>query len=124
MTARLMVVCFLVGGWGLIPAPLFSQDSLVPAGTITGTVFDPNRDPLPRATAYLLDPAGVDVARALTDSRGRFRFDGLAEARYTLAVELVGFETVRQSVEPGTELELTLELAPVRERTSGPSMCW
>ncbi len=128
MTARLMVVCFLVGWWGLVPAPLFSQVVPVPAGTITGTVFGPNRDPLPRATAYLLDPAGVDVARALTDSRGRFRFDGLAEARYTLAVELVGFETVRQSVEPGTELELTLELAPVREqvvvtatRTQAPS---
>ena len=128
MTARLMVVCFLVGGWGLVPAPLFSQVSIVPAGTITGTVFDPNRDPLPRATAYLLDPAGVDVARALTDNRGRFRFDGLAEVHYTLAVELVGFETVRQSVEPGTELELTLELAPVREqvvvtatRTRAPS---
>ena len=62
MTARLMVVCFLVGWWGLVPAPLFSQVVPVPAGTITGAVLDPNRDPLPRATAYLIDSAGVDVA--------------------------------------------------------------
>jgi outer membrane cobalamin receptor len=98
------------------------------AQTISGTIVDPNGDALPRATVRLLDSAGTEVERSLTDSHGRFRFAGLTDDQYTLVAELVGFQAFTRELQPGTETELTLSVAPVREqvvvtatRTDAPS---
>lgn len=123
MTARLIPLCLLLGL--LAPATLGSQVSLT---SLTGTVLDPNRNPLPRATVRLLEADGVEAARALTDSQGRFRFDNLAAASYTLSAELVGFETFTRMVAAGAAVEVVLAVEPVREqvvvtatRTEAPS---
>ncbi|MFQ5724489.1 MAG: TonB-dependent receptor domain-containing protein, partial [Terriglobia bacterium] len=123
MTARLVPLIFLASLF--VPLCLSSQTV---SGNITGTVLDPNGDPVPRAAVRLLAGDGAEVARTRTDSRGRFRFEHLPDAKYTLRVELVGFEPATRNVTPGSEVEVTLELAPVREqvvvtatRTEAPS---
>lgn len=128
MTARLIPLSLLGSLLALLPAFLPLHASPVSAGTLTGIVLDPNRDPLPRVSVRLLDPAGAEVSRTLTDSHGRFRFDRLATQTYTLTAELVGFETLTRNGQPGTRIELVLRLAPVREqvvvtatRTDAPS---
>lgn len=113
MTTRLVSLGLLVSLLGLLPASLHSQ---VSPRALTGVVLDPSRNAVPRATVRLLDPAGVEVVQTLTDTQGRFRFDGLTQASYTLGVEMVGFEAVHQTARAGTEIELVLPLAPVRER--------
>jgi len=91
-------------------------------------VLDPNRDALPRATVRLLDVQGAELHRTLSNSEGRFHFDGLPDSQYVLTATLVGFEAYTEPVRPGTRVSLVLELAPVREqvvvtatRTDAPS---
>jgi outer membrane cobalamin receptor len=109
MTARFLIACLL--------ASLFLPLCLIAdSATITGTVLDPDRNPLPRVSVRLLDASGVEQARVLTDSQGRFRFARVEDAAYTLVAELLGFETLTQSARPGEGIELQLSLAPVREQ--------
>src|SRR3990167_1314385 len=102
MTARLVSLTLLLSL--LCPVSLLSQSP----GTITGTVLDPARAPLPRATVQLLAAGGAELARTRTDAQGRFRFEGLAPASYTLTIELVGFDTFTASVAPGAAIEAVL----------------
>ena len=110
MTARLVPLTLLLSL--LCPVSLLSQSP----GTITGTVLDPARAPLPRATVQLLAAGGAELARTRTDAQGRFRFEGLSPASYTVVVELVGFERFSQSAAPGASVEAVLAVRPVRER--------
>ena len=128
MTARLLLVGLLASL--LLPACLFATalDNPAELGTISGTVLDPKNNPIPRATVRLLDASGAERASALTNTQGEFKFTGLAEENYSLAAELVGFESLTQSARPGEEVSLQLALAPVREqvvvsatRTEAPS---
>ena len=128
MTARLLLTGLLVSL--LTPICLLADSPIGSAapGTLTGTVLDPQHNPLPRVTIRVLDPTGAEQARTLTDTQGRFRFARLTDTAYTLVAELVGFETITQDVEPGADLSFQLSLAPVREqvvvsatRTEAPS---
>ena len=110
--ARSLLVCLLItlGALTLAAHPADSQQN-----AITGTVLDPGRAPIPRANVRLLDAAGAELDRTLADSQGRFRFSGLAAARCRVEASLVGFETASADASPGSTVELTLPLAPVRE---------
>ncbi len=94
---------------------LFLAPGKARAATLEGAVVDPNQHPVPRATVRLIDAAGAEVARTLTDDQGHFRFEGLAATTYTLEASLTGFETTRAQAAPGHELQLPLPIAPVRE---------
>ncbi|MCI0403737.1 MAG: TonB-dependent receptor [Acidobacteria bacterium] len=109
MTVRLLCA-FLISL--LASLSLLSQTST----GISGVVLDPRRNALPRATVRLLDASGAEVARALTDSQGRFRFEHPCDATCTLSAELVGFRTTKASVTHGADTELVLPLAPVYEQ--------
>ncbi len=85
------------------------------AADLQGSVVGPNRDPLPRATVRLLDSAGSEITRALTDEAGRFLFRGVNVATAGVEVSLTGFETKTTAVTPGSELEVILPLAPLHE---------
>ncbi len=121
---RLLTICLLLSVLGL-PVSLGSQGL---SRTITGTVLDPRRTPLPRAAVQLLTPEDKEVTRTRTDAEGHFRFEELTAHRYTLKVEMVGFQPSSRSASPPSHLEIILEVAPVREevvvtptRTEAPS---
>jgi outer membrane cobalamin receptor len=83
--------------------------------TISGTVVDSTRAVLPRATVRLLDKTGSEVGRNLTNSDGRFRFERVAPGSYRVEASLTGFSSEALSAETGSELQIVLEIALVRE---------
>lgn len=87
-------------------------------GTITGIVVDTTRAVLPRATVRLLDKTGGEVGKSLTDSEGRFQFERVAPGSYRVEASLIGFRPKTVSAEAGGELQIALEVAPVREYVS------
>lgn len=127
MAPRLVCLCLLTSFLSLSLAAAAGAPA-APSTSITGTVLDPTHKPLPRVTVRLQTDAGAERARTLTDSQGRFRFDGMAESQYTLVAELVGFEPSTVKVLTGSTVTLMLAVAPVREevvvtatRTDTPS---
>ena len=94
---------------------LFTVPGKGRAETLQGTAIDPRRSPVPRATVRLLDAAGAEVARTLTDDQGRFHFEALAGTTYTVEVSLTGFETESAKAAPGQQVKIVLPVAPVRE---------
>ena len=89
-----------------------------PADTsaLTGRVLDPAGRPVPGVTVMVDGPMGVRTTT--TDAEGRFRFDGLAEARYRVLVEAPGFAAPAQTIRTGAELaplDLHLRVAPYSE---------
>ena len=128
MTVRTLCLFLLVTQLGLLSPALPLRALPASADSLVGVVLDPNRDPLPRVTVRLSDPAGSEAARTLTDSQGQFHFTNLAAQPYTVTAELLGFESVTKATRPGISVELVLPLAPVREqivvtatRTNAPS---
>jgi vitamin B12 transporter len=85
------------------------------ASTISGTVVDSARAVLPRATVRLFDKTGSEVGKNLTDSDGRFQFERVAPGSYRVEASLTGFRSKALSSETGSELQIVLEIAPVRE---------
>ena len=81
---------------------------------ISGTVVDESGSALPRIVVKLVDGRDAEVASTFTDSHGVFRFaracDGCA-----VIVSPAGFNRARTSVSPGSQMTVTLSLAPVRE---------
>ena len=81
---------------------------------ISGTVVDPNRAEIPRATVRLLSANSQEVAHILSDQQGKFSFSQPCNDGCVVEVQLPGFED-KKVVVPLDEPEIKLELAPVRE---------
>ncbi len=83
--------------------------------SITGVVLDSTSAVLPRASVRLLDEAGKEIGRTLTDSRGRFQFDPTTSKPYQVEASVTGFRTGVVVTEAGSDLQIVLEVAAVRE---------
>src|SRR6185437_4620982 len=90
---------------------LWAQSSSV----ISGTVVDSSQSVLPLATVRLVDKTGTEVRQELTNSEGRFRFEGLAAGSYQVEASLTGFRSTTVATGTGSESRILLEVAPVRE---------
>ncbi len=82
---------------------------------ISGIVVDGTRAALPRVTVRLLDKTGNEVGKKLTDSDGRFQFERATTGSYRVEASLTGFRPKVVSAAAGSELQIVLEVAPVRE---------
>ncbi len=83
--------------------------------TVNGVVVDSTAAVLPRASVRLLDQTGQQVAKTLTDSAGHFYFDRATSGSYRVEASLTGFRPKVVTAEAGKELQIVLEVAPVRE---------
>jgi outer membrane receptor for ferrienterochelin and colicin len=92
--------------------PAFAQQQY---GTIAGTVFDNERQPLPGVTVTLSGPAMQGTRTAATDDQGRYRFVPVPPGSdYTVRFELSGFNTLDQSrvtANIGRETTIDAEMA-------------
>lgn len=75
--------------------PVFAQN----AGTIAGTVKDPQGLAIPGATIVLANRVSQASQSAVSDEQGRFTLSNVAYGTYVLNVSLSGFTTVEQVVE-------------------------
>lgn len=80
-TSLITLICWLL----LATAPGQASDS----GVVQGTVLDPTGAVIPKATLKLVS-AGTERTVS-TDEDGRYRFDRVAIARFTLHIEAPGF---------------------------------
>ena len=86
----------------IIPAFIltFSQiHAQLPEHTFTGKVTDTNNRPLEFATAALYSTDSALVGGSVTDHTGTFRVGHMKVGHYTLEVRLIGYETVRRTVD-------------------------
>jgi vitamin B12 transporter len=99
----------------LSAAPLSAGVQDASPAPITGTVLDPGGMPVPRALVRLVDAAGSEQRRALTDEAGAFAMDEPACAGCRVVASLTGFESVALAVSPGLPVTIVLPLEAVRE---------
>src|SRR5262249_3778267 len=103
-----LVACLLYS----LSAPGLAQ-SLGSAGTISGTVTDPNNAAIKGATVVLKNSVTGYQRAAATDSSGAFRFTDVPPNNYQLTVTANEFNTATQSVTVRTlvPINLTIPLA-------------
>src|ERR1700683_1218264 len=108
----------------LLPYPTCAQSSSqspspTRGATIRGTVYDPDGRAVPNAEVTLLGSLIAAGAMA-TDSRGEYKFEGLASGTYTVVANLPGFTSVPAEikVEAGADSvnDVHLKLSAVQQQ--------
>jgi hypothetical protein len=77
----------------LVPRPVFAQSV---AGTISGTVVDPQGGVVPGATVTVINEPTNDTRVVVTDTHGNFQVTNLQPSQYTVRVSLEGFRTLER----------------------------
>jgi len=67
------------------------------AGTVAGSVVDPDGKAVVAAAVVVRNDATMEVRTTVTDGAGRFAVAGLPLGSYTIEIVVPGFETVRRS---------------------------
>ncbi len=88
------------------------------AAQLRGTVQDPSGAVLPAAAVEVVNDSTGEAARSTTDEFGRYLFNNLRAASYTLRVEASGFASIERSnvvlrVGQQADLDLVLEVGEV-----------
>ena len=100
---------------------LFSAAQITQTGTLNGTVYDEEKQPLPGVTVSIKSPALIlPQMEVVTTERGIFRFPALPPGEYTVTFTLEGFKTlireqVRVTVGVTTTLDIALEQTAIEE---------
>src|SRR5262245_13124978 len=92
------------------------------AGTINGTVKDPNGAVVAGAQVTGRNESTGETRNVATDNEGRFKVESLAPGRYVVSVARNGFKTVERNlaIEGGRTqtVEVKLEVAETRAEVS------
>jgi hypothetical protein len=113
----------LVAAFSGASAPARAQ--ALSAGTVTGTVVDPNGAVVSGATVAISNPVTGYKRTTNTDTDGSFRFNDVPPNDYQLAVSATGFDpatqhlTVRTSVPISVKIPLTVGGATATVNVSG-----
>src|SRR5205085_4291112 len=80
------------------------------AGSITGSVVDPNGAVVPKATVTLSNAITGYQRTATADADGTFRFDNVPPNNYQLVVSALGFASSTQTLTVRTAVPITLKV--------------
>jgi hypothetical protein len=81
-------------------------------GSITGTVTDGGRAPIPGAHVKAIDEKTGYAAETTTNANGLYRFSGIERGTYSVTVEAQGFKTEnKRSVLVGAEASVDIRLS-------------
>ena len=105
----------------LLVASMFPTSATAQAtftAQVRGVVQDTSKAVVPRATVTITNDGTQVPEKTTTDELGRYIFNGLAPASYTVKVEVSGFKTVVRSnvvlrVGQQIDLDFTLELGEI-----------
>lgn len=112
VSLRKVIVGFVL----LFAIGFFSQTAF--ASTITGIVYDNNRNGLSDVDIELLDDFYRQINRTRSDASGRYEFSGLSDGRYTVRALPFRYDLIDQS----QQVEISTQSAGVNEnggRTQG-----
>lgn len=77
---------------------LFLSQSVFAASTISGTIYDKQRNPLPNIEIELLNDYYQTVGRTQSDGSGRYQFNGLRDGRYSVRVYAFRYDLEDQTI--------------------------
>ncbi|HVN80894.1 MAG TPA: TonB-dependent receptor [Terriglobia bacterium] len=111
-------LAFFVMGLLMLPAELMAQAAN--AAQVRGTIKDSTGAVVPRVSVTITNEATHMSEKTVADEMGRYIFNGLPPASYTMKVELTGFKTVVRTkivlrVGSQTDLDFTLEVGEVTQ---------
>lgn len=89
-------------------APIWAQG--LGAGTVAGTVIDPNNAAVPNATLTIANPVTGYKRTATSDADGAFRFDNVPPNTYQLSVSASGFNVATQSVDVRSSVPVSIKV--------------
>ncbi len=116
MRRQWLITISLLFALSLLSLKIASSQSQ--AGTVNGTVRDPNGAVVAGAQVTVRNEATGETRDAITDGQGRFKIEGLASGAYKITIKRDGFKTAEQNVaiESGkaATVEIKLEIAETR----------
>ena len=80
------------------------------AGTVAGTVVDPNNASVPNANVTIANPITGYTRSAVTNQDGTFRFDNVPPNSYQISISANGFSPATQNVNVRTSVPIMLKL--------------
>ena len=89
-------------------APVLAQ--ALGAGTVSGTVVDPDNAVVPNASVTIANPVTGYSRSTVTGQDGTFRFDNVPPNNYQLNISATGFSPSNQNVNVRTSVPITLRL--------------
>jgi hypothetical protein len=92
---------------GLTAAPAYAQSNYA---TLSGTVFDPQRQAVPGATVRVTSASTSASRQVTTNEQGAFQLTGLLPGDYELSVEAGGFAALTRAVNVEVGQQLTLDV--------------
>ena len=114
----MMVTTLLKKALGLIVLIALISISLIPvlaqalgAGTVAGTVVDPNNAVVPNANVTIANPVTGYTRSAVTSQDGTFRFDNVPPNSYQISISASGFSPAAQNVNVRTSVPIALKVA-------------
>src|SRR5437870_10422327 len=90
-------------------APISNAQALT-AGTVSGSVADPNGAVVPNATVTIANSITGYKRTATTDAEGNFRFADVPPNNYQLTVSAAGFASANQTLNVRTAVPITLKV--------------
>lgn len=80
------------------------------AGTVAGTVLDPNNAAVPGATVTIANPVTGYIRYVTTNPDGTFRFDNVPPNNYQISVAASGFTVATQNLSVRTSVPISLKI--------------
>src|SRR5260370_8671136 len=103
---RLLVLIALIA----IPvAPALAQ--ALGAGTVAGTVVDPNNAVVPNANVTIANPVTGYTRSAVTNQDGTFRFDNVPPNSYQISISASDFSAATQNVKAPSSTPISITVA-------------
>ena len=101
----------------LIAAPGLGQET---SGSVSGTITDPDGNPMPGVTVTLTGTGFPSGTVAVTGGNGRYRFPNVPPGTYTMSAALDGFANIeapefRVNIESALDADFQMALAAVTE---------
>src|SRR6266496_4217921 len=90
-------------------APVLAQ--ALGAGTVQGTVVDPNNAVVPSANVTIANPVTGYTRSVTTNQDGTFRFDNVPPNNYQLSVSASGFDGTTQNLSVRTSVPIEVKIA-------------
>lgn len=108
--AQRFMVGFALFAFILFFATATSQAQALTAGTISGTIVDPNGAVVPNATISISNSITGYKRTATSDADGSFRFADVPPNNYQLTVAATGFSAATQTLTVRTAVPITLKI--------------
>src|SRR6266550_1369262 len=80
------------------------------AGTVAGTVLDPNNAAVPNASVTITNSVTGYTRTVTSSADGAFRFDNVPPNSYQLTTSAAGFETAAQNLSVRTSVPISLKI--------------